>query len=157
MQNMHHHSSLPDYVDGANESVISSRTLPDQFREVLETMSPQSGKRPIFFAAHDKFSQNESIIQSAEPSRVIRKCQYTSLAIVRPLVYPGRSRQNRQMVIMCQKLKAEDGRLESLLPGKSWITNEFFLECPRRRYINSLLRSSCRHLKPFPSENKRKA
>jgi hypothetical protein len=34
------------------------------------------------------------------------------------------------MVIMYQKVKAKDGFLESLLPGKSWITTDFFLECP---------------------------
>jgi hypothetical protein len=62
MQNMHHHSSLPDYANSADESVISSRSLPDQSKEVLETMSPQSGKRPIFFAAHD--SMNSSHLKS---------------------------------------------------------------------------------------------
>jgi hypothetical protein len=34
------------------------------------------------------------------------------------------------MVIVYQKLKAKDGLLESLLPGKSWTMNDFFLECP---------------------------
>jgi hypothetical protein len=34
------------------------------------------------------------------------------------------------MAIVYQKWKAKDGLLESLLPGKSQITNDFFLECP---------------------------
>jgi hypothetical protein len=91
---MNHYSTLRNDLDSAVESIFTLGTLPDKTKKVLQTMSSEPGKRPIFLVVVDKSDQNKRSVQNTRPTAVIGECDTARDLRRIPFGYPNVIREN---------------------------------------------------------------
>jgi hypothetical protein len=90
---MDRYSTLRNDLDSAAESIITTGTLSDETKKVLQAMSSEPGKRRIFLTVVDKSDQNRGSVQNTKPTAVIGECHTVRDYRRIPFGYPNAIRE----------------------------------------------------------------